>query len=430
MCRVSSLLLDMLTSSGYRPSVPAQSTIKPCLLALEDGSVFTGQSFGAQGTTTGEFVFNTAMTGYQEILTDPSYCGQVVVMTSPLIGNYGINDEDLESSGVFAHGFVVRELARRHSNHRATKSLARYLAEQGVVGISGIDTRALTRKLRLHGSMRGVLTTEESDPRRCVELALASESMQGADLVERVAPKQASDWTDGLSDEFNRSRPDDVSSKKRMRVAAIDCGMKRNILRHLIDLGCDVRIFPPRCSAKEILEGGYDGVFVSNGPGDPAAVHYVIDLLKQIMGKLPIFGICLGHQLLGLALGAKSFKLKFGHHGGNHPVQNLLTGRVEITSQNHGFAIDADSIEKAGAMVTHVNLNDKTLEGFVHKEMPVLAVQYHPEASPGPQDAAYLFDCFATMMKTGNSPNADQMSQAQEALKARLAHPQTSTVAV
>jgi len=226
--------------------VAGQLTILPCLLALEDGSVFTGQSFGAEGTTTGEFVFNTAMTGYQEILTDPSYCGQVVVMTSPLIGNYGINEQDLESSGVFAHGFVVRELARRYSNHRATKSLATYLAEHNVVGISGIDTRALTRKLRLQVAMRGVLTTEESDPARCVEMALASESMQGADLVERVAPKKAVNWTEGLPPEFNRCRPA-ISTAKRFRVAAIDCGMKRNILRHLIDLGCEVRIVPPRC---------------------------------------------------------------------------------------------------------------------------------------------------------------------------------------
>jgi len=345
-------------------------------------------------------------------------------MNSPLIGNYGINEQELESSGVFAHGFVVRELARRYSNHRATKSLATYLAEHNVVGISGIDTRALTRKLRLQVAMRGVLTTEESDPARCVEMALASESMQGADLVERVAPKKAVNWTEGLPPEFNRCRPA-ISTAKRFRVAAIDCGMKRNILRHLIDLGCEVRIVPPRCTPEEILDGHYDGVFVSNGPGDPSAVHYVIDLLKRIMGKLPIFGICLGHQLLGIALGARSFKLKFGHHGGNHPVQNLLTERVEITSQNHGFAIDAESIEQVGATVTHVNLNDKTLEGFVHKDMPILAVQYHPEASPGPQDAAYLFDCFATMMKTGCSPSAEQMGQAQQALIERLSKQQT-----
>ncbi len=404
----------------------SRSISKPCLLALEDGTVFSGQSFGAAGTSTGEFVFNTAMTGYQEILTDPSYCGQVVVMTNPLMGNYGVNEEDMESPGVFAHGFVVRELARRHSNHRATKSLASYLAERDVMGISDIDTRALTRKLRMEGAMRGVLTTEESDTRRCVELARQSPSIQGVDLVERVAPKHAMDWKDGLNSAFIRSRST-TSKSKTLRVAAIDCGMKRHILRHLIDLGCEVRVMSPRCTQEDILAGGFDGVFVSNGPGDPSAVHYVNDLLKIIMGKMPIFGICLGHQLLGIALGAKSFKLKFGHHGGNHPVQNLLTSRVEITSQNHGFAIDADSIVKVGATVTHINLNDKTLEGFVHQDMPILAVQYHPEASPGPQDAAYLFDCFAIMMETGQSPSASQMSQAQDALKERLAEPPSNS---
>ncbi len=389
---------------------------QPCILALEDGTILRGRSFGAAGTRRGEVVFNTSMTGYQEILTDPSYCGQIVTMTYPQIGNYGVNDVDAESHGPHVRGFAVKELARRHSNHRATGSLEDYLQERGVVGIAGVDTRALTRKLRVDGAMRGVISTELSDPRACVEAARQTPGLVGADLVREVAPAEGYTWSDGLDGAFVARRG---PAALRRSVVAIDCGMKRNILRHLVDLGAQVRVVPPTAALEEVLGVKPDGVFVSNGPGDPAAVTYAVDLLRQLVGRVPIFGICLGHQLLALALGAKSFKLKFGHRGANQPVLNLTTGRVEITSQNHGFAIDVDSLRKAGATPTHTNLNDQTLEGFVHRDMPILAVQYHPEASPGPHDASYLFDCFASMMGCGRAPSGEEMAEAQAALQAR-----------
>ncbi len=386
-------------------------------LALEDGTVFAGRGFGAAGTAVGEVVFNTSMMGYQEVITDPSYRGQIVTMTYPLIGNYGVNTEDVESGGPHVRAFVIRELARHHSNQRALQSLEAYLAAAGVVGIEGIDTRALTRKLRVDGAMRGAASTEISDAKQLLDLARSAPSMEGADLVREVAPKSACDWTEGLNPHYTPSRGAGASR----RVVAVDCGMKRNILRHLVDLGCQVRVVPPTVSAGEVLSARPDGVFVSNGPGDPAAVGYAVSLLKGLVGRVPLFGICLGHQLLGLALGASTFKLRFGHRGGNQPVQNLATGRVEITSQNHGFAVDVASLERAGGTATHINLNDKTLEGFTHREMPILAVQYHPEASPGPHDATYLFDCFAGMMASGRSPDADTMAAAQQALQSRVA---------
>ncbi|MFQ5461484.1 MAG: glutamine-hydrolyzing carbamoyl-phosphate synthase small subunit [Phycisphaerae bacterium] len=382
-----------------------------CLLALEDGTVFQGQAFGARGTQTGEAVFNTSMTGYQEILTDPSYCGQIVTMTCPLIGNYGVNAQDVESSWPHLHGFVVKELAGRYSNQRAATGLAEYLAEHDVIGVQGVDTRALTLRLRERGSMRSVITTEVSEPLQCVELARQAPSMAGADLVRNVAQRDACRWTTGFEDAFSaRRNPQQDGSVERLPVVAIDCGMKRNILRHLVDVGCDVWIVPPTASMETILERNPRGVFVSNGPGDPAAVSYAIELLARLIGKVPLFGICLGHQLLGLALGATTIKLKFGHRGANQPVQNLLTSEVEITSQNHGFAIDRASLADVGCTVTHVNLNDDTVEGFAHQKWPVFAVQYHPEASPGPHDAGYLFDVFRRMMETGRPITASTMA--------------------
>lgn len=388
----------------------------PCVLALEDGTVFRGVAFGARGTVAGEVVFNTAMTGYQEILTDPSYCGQIVTMTAPHIGNYGINDEDIESLAPHVRGFVVKEHTRGHSNYRATTTIEDYLTEHGIVGISGIDTRALTRRLRQRGTMRGIITTELSDSTTCVRAARDTPELVGADLVKEVAPTEPADWREGLDAAFTIPRE---PGESRRRIVAIDCGMKRNILRHLVDIGGKVRIMPPTVSADEVLAYQPDGIFISNGPGDPAAVTYAIRLLDKLLGKVPTFGICLGHQLLALALGAKSFKMKFGHRGANQPVQNLLTGRVEITSQNHGFAIEIDSLRAAGGEPTHLNLNDQTLEGFLHRDANILAVQYHPEASPGPHDASYLFDCFAMMMDSGTAPTNATMATAQAALQSR-----------
>ncbi|MEQ9453015.1 MAG: glutamine-hydrolyzing carbamoyl-phosphate synthase small subunit [Phycisphaeraceae bacterium] len=383
-------------------------------LALEDGVVFSGQAFGhrAPAVVEGEACFNTSLTGYQEVLTDPSYAGQIVTMTCPLIGNYGVTPEDLESTKIHLRGFVVRELANRESNHRSEQQLSAWLDEQGVVGITGIDTRALTRRLRVVGALKAVIctdpTTSDDD---LVERAKASAGLVGVDLVKTVTRADSEAWSTDLGAWDSRmSLPEPGTQKK---VVAIDCGAKHNILRHLTSIGCAVTVVPYDTSAEAILEHQPDGVFVSNGPGDPAAVTPAIGTVKRLIGKTPIFGICLGHQLLSLALGADTFKLKFGHRGGNQPVQNLGTRKVEITSQNHGFAVDLDSLAKVGAEPTHINLNDKTLEGFRHQDHPVFAVQYHPEASPGPHDAAYLFDCFTAMMASGKSPSAADMDAAQ-----------------
>jgi carbamoyl-phosphate synthase small subunit len=370
-------------------------------LALEDGAVFTGRSFGATGKSEGEVVFNTSMTGYQEILTDPSYKGQIVTMTYPLIGNYGINTGDLESRVPHVSGFVVKELSPLYSNWRADRSLHEYLLASGVVGIEGIDTRALTRRLRITGAMRGVLTTEPSDDSALVERARRASRMAGADWVKAVKPARKSEWRE---DQGAWKLPRSVNRGDGLHVVALDCGAKSNILRHLAERGVRVTVLPPDTSSAEILKHNPDGLFVSNGPGDPAALDYAVQPLREAMGKVPIFGICLGHQLLARAVGATTFKLKFGHRGGNQPVKNLDTGRVEITSQNHGFAVDRESLESRGGVITHVNLNDGTVEGFRHRDLPVFSVQYHPEASPGPHDAAYLFDAFVEMMKTKRPP--------------------------
>ncbi len=389
---------------------------KTCKLALEDGLVLTGTSFGAEGTTTGEVVFNTAMTGYQESLTDPSYAGQILTMTYPLIGNYGVNLEDIESRthGVQVAGFVIKELSPVVSSFRSSQSLHDYLRAAKIIGLTGVDTRALTKHLRTYGAKNGVMSTEVLDEKNLVKRAAAIPSMNGLDLVPRVAPPAAYPWKDGYESKFAQGHRD--HGKKVFRVVAVDCGAKINILRNLVECGCDVHVVPASATAAEIIAHKPDGVFISNGPGDPQAVTYTIDTLKKLAGQVPIFGICLGHQLLTWALGGRTFKLKFGHRGANQPVRNQSTGKVEITSQNHGFAADEQSLIQAGATITHMNLNDNTVEGFTHSDKALFSVQYHPEASPGPHDATYLFDCFRSMMETGKAPTAEDMHHAQERL--------------
>ncbi len=366
-------------------------------LALEDGTIFEGTSFGARSTMTGEVVFNTAMCGYQEALTDPSYRGQVLVMTASQMGNYGIAAEDVESAEIAVRGFVIRELSRIHSNYRAISHLDSWLSEAGIPGITDIDTRALVRRLRERGAMRGVISTDTTcSDRDLVDKARASEPMTGRNLAAEVTPDLPGTFTEDLGEWGMPWRPPVAGS---YRVAAIDCGAKRNIYRHLVDRGCEVRFLPLTIAPDEILESGVDGLFVSNGPGDPAAIEGTIETLRGIAGAVPTFGICLGHQLLALSLGATTWKLKFGHRGANQPVRNLLTDRVEITSQNHGFCVDEDSLLAAGAEITHRHLNDGTVAGFRHLEKAIFSVQYHPEASPGPHDSNYLFGDFVNLME-------------------------------
>jgi carbamoyl-phosphate synthase small subunit len=368
----------------------------PALLALADGRVFRGEACGAAGEGAGEVVFNTAMTGYQEILTDPSYRGQIVCMTYPLIGNYGINPEDVESRRPWLNGFIVKEACSFPSNWRSRRTLDDYMKEHGIVGIQGIDTRALTRHLRDHGAQEGLISTVEADPSRLVERARQLPGLVGRDLVSEVTVAEPQGWNEG---EWNLTRGYLPPPKPRFRVLAFDSGIKQNILRCLAGLGCAVEILPAGTPAAAVLELKPDGVFLSNGPGDPEAVPYLIETVRGLIGKTPIFGICLGNQILGLAFGGSTYKLKFGHHGANHPVRDLLTGRVEITAQNHGFAVDPKSVAERGLEETHVNLNDGTSEGMRHRELPVFSVQYHPEASPGPHDAHYLFTRFVQMME-------------------------------
>ena len=380
-----------------KTNAPEQPT---CRLALEDGAVFTGRGFGATGQGEGEAVFNTSMTGYQEILTDPSYAGQIVTMTYPLIGNYGVNERDAESRKPQVAGFVCKELPPAYSNWRASMSLDEYLRQNNVIGLSGIDTRALVRRLRVGGVKRAVLATGDRDPRELVDRARHAAAMAGADWVQSVKPAASSEWTSGRGEWGDDMAHQPRVSGDGLHVVALDCGAKENILRHFRDRGVRVTVVPPDVTPGDIQTLNPDGLFVSNGPGDPAALDYATSLVKSLIEqRLPTFGICLGHQLLGRAVGADTFKLKFGHRGGNQPVKDLTTGKVEITSQNHGFAVDRESLERAGGVVTHVNLNDGTVEGFRHNSLPVFSVQYHPEASPGPHDAAYLFDRFVAAMK-------------------------------
>jgi carbamoyl-phosphate synthase small subunit len=366
------------------------------ILALEDGRIFRGRGFGAACERTGEVVFNTSLSGYQEILTDPSYAGQIVILTYPHIGNYGTNPLDNESARPHAEGLVVRELSQLASNWRSEEATANYLANFGVPAISDIDTRALVLHLRRHGALRGVLSTTGRDADQLVRKAQASPSMVGQDLASRVSTRSPYEWTTSSEDP---SRPSPSVAPARFHVVAYDYGIKQNILRWLVDVGCRVTVVPAQTSAADTLALKPEGVFLSNGPGDPEPLAYAARAVRDLLGRVPIFGICLGHQVIGLALGGKTYKLKFGHHGGNHPVLNLETNRVEITAQNHGFAVDPDSLPAGDVVLTHRNLNDDTLEGLRHRSLPLFSVQYHPEASPGPHDSTYLFGKFVKLME-------------------------------
>jgi carbamoyl-phosphate synthase small subunit len=367
------------------------------LLALEDGTLFWGQAFGALGETFGEVVFNTNLTGYQEVLTDPSYKGQIVAMTYPLIGNYGINEADLESARPQAEGFIVKEGSKRPSNWRAQYGLEEWLQQHGVVGIQGLDTRALTRHLRTRGAMRGAISSTDLAPTSLIGRVQASPGLIGRDLVCEVTCEAPYAWEHGEWRWPEDAATAGIDAAERAHVVAYDFGIKRNILRKLVNSGCQVTVVPAHTSAREALSLNPDGIFLSNGPGDPEGVPYAIETIRQLIDVKPVFGICLGHQILALALGGTSYKLKFGHRGGNHPVIHLSTRKVEITAQNHGFAIDVDSLP-AAIEVTHLNLNDRTVEGMRHRELPVFSVQYHPEASPGPHDSWYLFEEFRAML--------------------------------
>jgi carbamoyl-phosphate synthase small subunit len=381
-----------------------ESTPMKAILALEDGRTFACRSFTGPGEVGGEVVFNTSMSGYQEVLTDPSYAGQLVTMTYPLIGNYGVNQQDVESDRVQVAAFIIREYQPDYSNHRATAGLAEYLVQNNILGVDSLDTRALTRHIRETGALRAILSTKAGDPEAFVQKARRLPSMAGLDLARTVTREHPCRWVGSRPEPIDpeqtaldagvwRERPSKLS------VVAIDFGIKFNIVRSLAERGLEVVVVPAFTQADTIRRMDPHGIFLSNGPGDPEPVDYGIRTVQDLLGYRPMFGICLGHQILGLALGGKTYKLKFGHRGANHPVKNLLTGRVEITSQNHGFAVDPDTLDPKQVEITHMNLNDNTLEGFRHRKIPLMAIQYHPEAAPGPHDANYLFDEFKNMMK-------------------------------
>ncbi len=388
----------------------------PAILALEDGTVFHGTAFGAEGEKSGEVVFNTGMTGYQEVLTDPSYKGQIVTMTYTQVGNYGIAPEDAESWQPWVEGFVVRESCETPSNWRSHQSMGEYLRANDIIGIEGIDTRKLTRHIRTVGAQIGVISTIDLDPESVVDKARKAPRLEEVDLVRVVTCDRAREWVaEGYIGEAPAktrqlalnmdvqsrgfARPVEIPVSDRFRVVAVDCGIKQNILRHLYRRGCQVIVVPATATSDEVLSYNPDGVFLSNGPGDPEICTYLIEQTRGLVGRVPIFGICLGIQIITWAMGGRTYKLKFGHRGCNHPVKNLITGEVEITTQNHGFCADLDSLNGSGMELTHINLNDDTVEGLRHTELPLFAVQYHPEAGPGPHDAHYLFDQFVTMMR-------------------------------
>lgn len=368
-------------------------------LALENGKIFTGYAFGAtENNAEGEVVFNTSITGYQEILTDPSYTGQIVTMTYPHIGNVGVNPYDAESNRVFAAGMIVREVSNIRSNWRSTQDIQSYFKDNNVIGIEGVDTRMLTKIIRKEGAMRGIITTDDISDSELLANTKLVRDMNGLDLVSEVSCNQSYSFLSKDKSGYKLAGIDDFIPKKNYKVVVLDFGVKRNILERLTAYGCELTVVPANTKADEILAMNPDGIFLSNGPGDPDAVKYAIETIKQLIGKKPMFGICLGHQLISLALGANTFKLKFGHRGANHPVQNKISDTNEITSQNHGFAVELDSLLKSGAELTHVNLNDMTVEGLQVKDEKVFCVQYHPEAGPGPHDADYLFKQFIDLM--------------------------------
>ena len=369
------------------------------ILALEDGRIFRGKGYGAKAECYGEVVFNTCLTGYQEIFTDPSYAGQIVVLTNPQIGNYGTNPEDNEAVRPFIEGLVVREFSPISSNWRSQQAADEYLERFNIPVIADLDSRALVRHLRTHGVMRGVVSLIESDPEKLVTKARSIPKMDGTDLARVVSTKQRYSWNQGPIVTYAGQPIKEFNPERALHVVAYDYGIKQNILRMLVDQGCNVTVVPAETSAEDVLALKPDGVFLSNGPGDPEPVTYAHDSIRKLAGKTPIFGICLGHQLVGLALGGKTYKLKFGHHGGNHPVRQERTGKIEITAHNHNFAVDPDSLKQSEVEMTHFNLNDGTLEGMRHKSMPLFTVQYHPEASPGPHDSHYLFGDFVKMMQ-------------------------------